>query len=178
MINVFQDERCIKYINKEPNFQIFINGHPINVIKEILPILSEKFKVLKENEPISISIAELECFHDFHIVEELFKGNPIIILRENFSFLTSIANYFEIDSLCVYLSDLIFDEIIIEKYFLNCKLFKIFSELEETLLLISDPCKLEYSKKKCLNIIPTIGYHFFYPSNRSYMCKLTKDKLF
>ena len=163
----YQDSRCRKFENESPNSFIFINSKEIKVHKEVCKTISSKLNNIfsKINEPsreeLVFYIEDLSNFNEFNLLENLFRGKKIEITENNIKFYIRISEYFEIESLSLLLNYLILDQNIIAKYFIQDQNIDLFYNLEENILLISEPNNIQESAKKCLDILKIIGVKEF-----------------
>ena len=115
-----------------------------------------------KNEPSTEELEfYIEDFNDFKLLVNLFQGKKIEIAENNIKIYRRISEYFEIESLSLLLNYLILDQNIIAKYFIQDQNIDLFYNLEENILLISEPNNIQESAKKCLDILKIIGVKEF-----------------
>ena len=165
----YLDEKCRNFQNNEidgPDSFIIINSHKIDVIREICILISQKLEEIyeevfePEEEDLTFVVKNVNDSYILNDIEKIFNGDTIQVHKNNAKQLMKIAEFFEIESLTEFLSNLIFDKNIIKSFIKN-PVIKNFTHLEKAILLIYDENNIKNSVKTCHRVINKIGEQFF-----------------
>ena len=159
----YHDERCDQFQNDESDMHLFINDIEFDVKKSVCQILSKRINErLQCQSPIykkefTFMIEKFDARKYYEEITNIFNGYQVNIDKNNIQSLMKLSSFFEMEALSFYLSDLIFDENIIQQFFFHNSDLAYFFDLEETILEISDNEKFSKCIIGCLSIIEKIG---------------------
>ena len=161
---IYQDERCYEFENYEPDLVIVINSFEIDSVKDSCTILSQKLKEIFKNsnkDTLIFNIDGIDISEYILEIKYLFQGKEVHISNENAETFSKLSEYFEIDSLSSFLSDLIFDESILDTYFFNNTVINDFLNLEAYILSLSKENNIQKLARECISLIQKIGKDVF-----------------
>ena len=162
----FYDKRLDEFTNIASDSFIIINQVQINVIVNVCTVISPKLqnvyiKACPTKCKRSFTIKNLDIYCCFIEIENLFQARKVYVTRENRIPLQLFAEFFQIESLSFFISDLIFDKNIIDRYFLNNSDFINLCILEDIISSISNDSKIIEAGMICQAIIINIGAQYF-----------------
>ena len=165
----YQDLRCKTFDKNETDSVIYINSNKINVKIQVCKIISKKLQEIYTHEKIlnnelDFDVKDIDGSFDYKSIENLFTGNEITINKNNWSEFHKISQYFEMDSLSQFLSDLIYDESVINDYFVNDYYFQQFIKLEELILGMNNFEQIMDKSEICFQIMKDINMDVFFQS--------------
>ena len=141
----------------------YINSFQINAMKSICIFISKKLRrILEDDDSFSednliFQIDGIDIFNFSKDSVKLFNGEALYVNKFNIDFFIKIANFFEIEELSEFLSDLIFDEEIINQYFINNDEIQDLAIFEQFLLDAPN----NYNEIDCIPYITKFGEDFF-----------------
>ena len=149
------------YLQDKQDLDIKINEKTFSVKKKVCIFLSktiaEELKKYPNKTFISFTINNKNFIGGFDeystYIEKLLNGEPIYIFQQNSDFLSSFAHELEIETLSSFISDLIFDENIINDFYINAKETKDFNSFYKAVSSIHDSSNIDNAVKKTISMI-------------------------